>query len=201
MKTYPEQASLLDLGCGENKHPGAIGLDNASLPGVDIVRDLTDIPYPFESGTVDKIYCNQVLDHFDYDRRLDILREIHRLLPAGGILELSVMHAQCLGYLQDPTHKSTFSFKSMEYFQPSFYWHYYKSLDIGFEIVSRRAYMELGLKKILGEKAGNYINRIGGRILTCIADFSGMIGDYLVRIFPFYWVEIYWVLQKSGDDT
>jgi len=56
------------------KHPGAIGLDNAALDGVDIVRDLVEIPYPFEAGTVEKIYCNQVLDHFNFDLRLDILR-------------------------------------------------------------------------------------------------------------------------------
>ena len=44
---------ILDLGCGENKIKGAIGLDNVNLKSVDIVHDLIHFPYPFESKSID----------------------------------------------------------------------------------------------------------------------------------------------------
>ena len=33
---------ILDLGCGEAKVEGAIGVDNVVLPTVDVVHDLLD---------------------------------------------------------------------------------------------------------------------------------------------------------------
>ena len=35
---------ILDLGCGEKKVNGAIGLDNLQLPGVDVVHELLNFP-------------------------------------------------------------------------------------------------------------------------------------------------------------
>ena len=40
---------ILDLGCGSVKVEGAVGLDNVGIPGVDIVHDLLDFPYPIEN--------------------------------------------------------------------------------------------------------------------------------------------------------
>ena len=40
---------MLDLGCGSLKVEGAVGLDNVSIPNVDIVHDLLDFPYPIEN--------------------------------------------------------------------------------------------------------------------------------------------------------
>ena len=45
---------ILDLGCGENKIPNSIGLDNLKLPNVDVVHDLIDLPYPFDNESIDK---------------------------------------------------------------------------------------------------------------------------------------------------
>ena len=42
----------LDLGCGSLKVEGAVGLDNVSIPGVDIVHDLLDFPSPIEKRRV-----------------------------------------------------------------------------------------------------------------------------------------------------
>ena len=44
-----ERLNILDLGCGSVKAEGAVGLDNVGLPGVDIVHDLLDFPYPIEN--------------------------------------------------------------------------------------------------------------------------------------------------------
>ena len=36
---------ILDLGCGGNKRPGAIGVDFRKMNGVDIVQDLSLYPW------------------------------------------------------------------------------------------------------------------------------------------------------------
>ncbi|UCH07499.1 MAG: hypothetical protein JSV55_00415, partial [Deltaproteobacteria bacterium] len=36
----------LDIGCGPAKADGFIGLDIRDLPGVDLVHDLNEIPWP-----------------------------------------------------------------------------------------------------------------------------------------------------------
>lgn len=41
---------ILDVGCGPNKTPGAVGIDALPLEGVDVVHNLNQFPYPFESN-------------------------------------------------------------------------------------------------------------------------------------------------------
>ena len=36
----------LDIGCGANKAPGFVGMDMRALPGVDIVHDVEQYPWP-----------------------------------------------------------------------------------------------------------------------------------------------------------
>ena len=71
---------ILDLGCGKKKVQGAIGIDKVKLEGVDLVHDLASFPYPFDSNSVDKIYCRHVLEHFDTETRNRIIDEIYRIL-------------------------------------------------------------------------------------------------------------------------
>ena len=66
---------ILDLGCGQNKVPGAIGLDNIQLPGVDIVHDLMNFPYPIKSVSMDKIYLRHVIEHFEIETINSILNQ------------------------------------------------------------------------------------------------------------------------------
>ena len=46
---------ILDLGCGDNKVEGAIGLDNIALSEVDIVHDLLNFPYPIKTNSFNTI--------------------------------------------------------------------------------------------------------------------------------------------------
>ena len=101
-----KELKILDLGCGKNKADGAIGIDRVKLDSVDIVHDLASFPYPFDADSVDKIYCRDVLEHFDVDVRNKVLNEIHRILKPRGILELRCPHAFSTGAFLDPMHKS-----------------------------------------------------------------------------------------------
>jgi len=44
---------ILDVGCGTNKHPGAIGLDYNPRTGADVIHDLNEVPYPFPDDEFD----------------------------------------------------------------------------------------------------------------------------------------------------
>jgi predicted SAM-dependent methyltransferase len=71
---------VLDIGCGKNKTPGAIGLDSRPFPGVDIVADLEG-KLPIPDNTYDVVYANQVLEHV-YDL-VGLMHELHRILKPG----------------------------------------------------------------------------------------------------------------------
>src|SRR5262245_59101488 len=105
---------ILDVGCGEAKIAGAVGLDNEALPGVDVVHDLLDVPYPFAEGCVDEVYLNHVIEHFELADSRRILGEVYRLLRAGGVAHVRVPHVYTIAAVADPTHKRGFTFVSGE---------------------------------------------------------------------------------------
>ena len=57
--------SVLDLGCGNRKKPGAIGVDINPNAQADIIHDLNKFPYPFEDSTFDEIYADNTIEHLE----------------------------------------------------------------------------------------------------------------------------------------
>ncbi|HEX7120355.1 MAG TPA: class I SAM-dependent methyltransferase [Longimicrobiales bacterium] len=115
--------TILDLGCGPNKHEGAIGLDRVALPGVDVVHDLDSFPYPFADDTFDVVYAMSVLEHLvDF---LGAMEEIHRILKPGGRLIFETPHFSGLNSWTDPTHRQHFAIRSFAFFEPDFKKNYY----------------------------------------------------------------------------
>ena len=112
----------LNLGCGTDIKEGWINLDCVSLPGVDVVHDLTFLPLPFKEGEFDEIQCQSILEHLDY---IPILKEIHRILKKSGGLKIMVPHfTSSINYI-DPTHKRYFSIRTFEFFVKNNCRHYY----------------------------------------------------------------------------
>ena len=59
---------FIDLGCGENKKPGCIGVDFRSMPGVDIVQNLSKFPWNnIPNDVADVIYSSHLLEHINPD--------------------------------------------------------------------------------------------------------------------------------------
>jgi SAM-dependent methyltransferase len=106
--------NILDLGCGNRKIPGAIGIDKNPRSQADIIHDLDTFPYPFENDFFDEIYGIDVLEHV-----LDVIRtmeEIHRIGKPGGRVMLSVPHFTSIQAYGDPTHRHFFTSQSLDYF-------------------------------------------------------------------------------------
>jgi predicted SAM-dependent methyltransferase len=115
MSKYKEPL-ILDLGCGNKKRPGTIGVDyNARVDG-DISHDLNVFPYPFESESVDKVYIDNCIEHLDSPMK--VMEEIHRLLKVGGEVKVIVPYFRSPSAYHDPTHKTFYTVESFSYYDP-----------------------------------------------------------------------------------
>jgi hypothetical protein len=113
-----EQASkriMLDVGCGSHKEPGWLGMDALAGPGVDIVHNMLDIPWPFEDESVWHVRLFHVLEHIPmtcaccadrFDPLLQTFEELWRILvPDGRARIVSPHSSNTLRAWRDPTHR------------------------------------------------------------------------------------------------
>ena len=126
---------ILDLGCGENKVPNSIGLDNVQLPGVDVEHDLLDFPYPFDNESIDKIYLRHVIEHFAIENINFIMNECNRILKNDGLLVITVPHVFSISAFIDPTHRSFFTFGSGKFWDENSYKAYYKEFQMKWKLI------------------------------------------------------------------
>ena len=111
--------SILDLGCGPSKVAGSIGVDCVALPGVDVVHDLNDYPYPLPEGSVHAVYLLNVIEHLD--SVCAAMDELYRLLAPGGVVFIVTPHYTDPASWRDPQHKWHLNSYSFDYFQGSYY--------------------------------------------------------------------------------
>ena len=126
---------ILDLGCGKNKVPNSIGLDNVQLPGVDVEHDLLDFPYPFDNESIDKIYLRHVIEHFAIENINFIMNECNRILKNDGLLVITVPHVFSISAFIDPTHRSFFTFGSGYFWDENSSKAYYKEFQMKWKLI------------------------------------------------------------------
>jgi predicted SAM-dependent methyltransferase len=112
----------LDLGCGGSKREGFVGVDSLNLPGVDVVHNLTQYPYPFEDNSVDEIWMDNVLEHLDNPLR--VVEEIHRICKQGALVHIGVPYFRSFYAAIDPTHVNSFGVFWFNYFDPNHKFHH-----------------------------------------------------------------------------
>ena len=101
--------------------PGLSGIGDKAVdlypyPGVTDVVDIAIEPLPYEDDTFDEVHASHVLEHVEtvlhwreagkWHRRfprVEIMREIYRVLKSGGVAVISVPTGYP-NYAQDPTH-------------------------------------------------------------------------------------------------
>ena len=115
---------ILDVGCGNDKLPGAIGIDRSADTKADVVHDLDSFPWPFEADAFDVIRCQDVVEHLDDVIR--VMEELHRIAKPGAEIRIRVPHFSSVQAYTDPTHRHFFSTESFHYFLPdqTMYPHY-----------------------------------------------------------------------------
>lgn len=137
------KAMVLDVGCGDKKTSGAVGIDICELPGVDVVHDLNCFPYPFDDDTFDKVIMNNILEHLD--DTIKVMREVYRILKPDGTIHVEVVYWNHKYTWSDPQHKHAFTELSWEFYtgkRKQYYTNY------AFEMVSLKWQYDYHLKLI-----------------------------------------------------
>ncbi len=105
---------ILDVGCGVNKYPGAIGIDRNARTRADVLCELDHFPYPFRDNSFDRLRAVHVIEHVS-----DVIRtmeEFHRLVRSGGTIYIATPHYTDFSSFCDPTHRWHLNSFSLRYF-------------------------------------------------------------------------------------
>jgi SAM-dependent methyltransferase len=103
----------LNLGCGNKKKPGFIGVDQYECDALDIKADLNK-RLPFEDSTVREILMDNVIEHIAEIPKL--MGEIHRICANGASITIITPHFSSDSSWRDPTHIHHLSIYSMIHF-------------------------------------------------------------------------------------
>ncbi len=126
---------VLDVGCGVNKYPGAVGIDRIPGTRADVLCDLDHFPYPFRDASFACVRAIHVIEHVS-----DVIRtmeEFHRLTGPGGRVIIATPHYTDFSSFCDPTHRwhlNSFSFR------------YFGENNAGFGYYSRRRFREISVR-------------------------------------------------------
>lgn len=107
-------AKILHLGSGSKVLPGATTIDLLDLPGVDVVHNLDECPWPFPDNSFDLIFGHNVFEHLT--DMVAVMDEVHRILKPGGRVVITVPYFRCTDAFVDPTHKIFFTSRTFDYF-------------------------------------------------------------------------------------
>jgi len=103
---------ILDIGCGINKFPGAIGIDSNPRTKADVICNLNNPPYPFRDSSFDEIRGIHVIEHVS--DIMATMQELHRIAKPGALILLVTPHYTDYSSWCDPTHHwhlNSFSFR------------------------------------------------------------------------------------------
>jgi SAM-dependent methyltransferase len=76
----------LDIGCGENKRAGLIGIDFRKSVTPDVVADARMLP--FRDELFNYAFSSHVIEHFSHREVAEALSEWVRVLRKGGTMEI-----------------------------------------------------------------------------------------------------------------
>lgn len=110
-------AIRLDLGCGNRKREGWLGVDSNPAVKPDVLHSLEQFPYPFPDSHADEIVMDNCLEHLQ--EQLKVLEELHRVAKPGALITLHVPYFRAHWAYNDPTHVRFFSVETFYHFDPA----------------------------------------------------------------------------------
>ena len=112
-----EMKSKLNLGCGNDIRTNCVNVDGHPLDGVDVVVDLSKVPYPFRDNQFKDILMVSILEHLP--NTIATLEEVHRIATKNALVFLRLPYWNSYLSIVDPTHVNSFHQKSFNFFDPS----------------------------------------------------------------------------------
>lgn len=106
----------MNLGAGSDILAGYVNHDIVRLPGIDVVHNLNEYPWPWADASIDEIKVHDVLEHLD--SFMKAMEELFRVLAPGGRCHVSVPYWNSVSAGADPTHKRGFHELTFSFFDP-----------------------------------------------------------------------------------
>eukprot|EP00939_MAST-03C_sp_MAST-3C-sp1_P001730 g1730.t1 len=97
---------------------GFVGVDKSKRVNPDILWDMEDFPWPFETNSVSEISMAHVLEHVgqDPDVFLRIIQELYRVSQDRTKIHIVVPHHRHSDFTKDPTHVRPITFDLLQMF-------------------------------------------------------------------------------------
>jgi SAM-dependent methyltransferase len=108
------EPARLDIGAGTaNRLAGAVRLDRSRAARPHVVADL-EHGLPFRTGAFEVVGAFDVAEHVG--DLVALMEEIHRVLRAGGVAQITTPHFSSANAYTDPTHRRALSLRSFDCF-------------------------------------------------------------------------------------
>ncbi|MDP8254653.1 MAG: methyltransferase domain-containing protein [Candidatus Alcyoniella australis] len=104
----------LDLGCGRNKLPGALGVDLDPTCEPDLVLDLDQQPWPLADSSFTQVRARHVIEHVR--NAAGFLSEVWRVSRPDAQIEIVTPHFSNPMAFCDPTHRRALSARFIEFY-------------------------------------------------------------------------------------
>lgn len=139
---------IVNLGAGYAREPGITTLDKRPLPGIDIVHDLENIPWPLPDESCELLWATHIIEHIKPWLTIDFFNEMWRILKPGGEVFISTPLAGSPEFWNDPTHCNGFTEHTFRYFDPTFtLYETYKPRPWQMKSLNTEKYLTVTLKK------------------------------------------------------
>jgi len=155
---------VLNLGSGRKPVPGALNVDVSEAAGADLVVNLNQLPWPFESSRFDEVLAFDVIEHLD--DVVAAMAEVHRVAKDGARFRATVPHFSSANAFTDITHRHHFGWQSFEYFTGEHEFSYYSAVK--FRCLARSLLFHPGLLNKLVWRFANRHPQLYERRLTWI---------------------------------
>lgn len=133
----------LDLGCGNRRSDGYVGIDRHRSPATHVVADITKLP--LREGCADEILLDNVIEHVA--DLIVLMREVARVSRDGARVVVVTPHFTSWASWRDPTHLHHLSWFSLDHFDDGWV---ANQVGARFRVVRRRLSFGGGLLGITG---------------------------------------------------
>lgn len=144
MTTATENPLRINLGCGNKRLEGYLGVDRFPCEAAGVLCDVTQ-PLPFCDNSVDEFYLDNLIEHVPDIPAL--MAEIVRTARNSAKITIITPHFTSLSSWKDPTHLHHLSYFSFDHFEKMSVRHYVGS---GLKVVQRNLSFGGGLLGLIG---------------------------------------------------
>lgn len=107
--------SHINLGCGDKYKEGFCNVDSGNCRK-DLSWNLETFPWPIPSNVAGNIFASHLLEHIKKENLISFMREVHRILKPGGIVEIYCPHYTSMNAFTDFTHQYFVTEDTFSYF-------------------------------------------------------------------------------------